>query len=146
MFLPYSGHVLLPTKTSRAFSQFPDNSLFIVFRFCGYIWWCLMYSIVYMLLVFFFDRVGAGSVRAVAAVGPTVRCPVIDDVGYQLVAAKRFTSFYLGRGVRERWCVAHPCLLVWENPPMVVVRVQGAPSTDGGDIKRRPLRSRSHDR
>jgi hypothetical protein len=93
-------------------------------------WWCLVvYSIVpvYMLLVFFFDRAGAGSVRAVAAVGPTVRCPVIDDVGYQLVAAKRFSLFYLGRGVRERWCVAHPCPLVWENPPWVVVRVQGAP-------------------
>ena len=54
-FLPYSGpRVLLPTKTSWAFSQFPDNSLFIVFRCCGYIWWCLVvYSIVYMLLVFF---------------------------------------------------------------------------------------------
>src|SRR6266851_5378125 len=54
MFLPYSGHVLLPTKTLWAFSQFPDNSLFIVFHCCGYIWWCLVvYSIVYMLLVFF---------------------------------------------------------------------------------------------
>src|SRR6266851_1353149 len=38
-------------------------------------------------------------------------------VGYQLVVAIRFSSFYLGRGVRERWCVAHPCPLVWENPP-----------------------------
>jgi hypothetical protein len=78
---------------------------------CSYIWWCLVVG------CFFFDRVGARSVRAVAAVGSTVRCPVIDDVGYQVVAANRFSSFYLGRGVRERWCVAHPCLLVWENPP-----------------------------
>jgi hypothetical protein len=94
----YLTVVPLPTKTSRAFSQFLDNSLFIVFRCCGYIWWCLvMYSIVYMLLGFFFDCAGAGSVRA--PVGPTVHCPVIDDVGYQLVAAKKLNSFYLGRGV-----------------------------------------------
>ena len=76
------------TKTSRAFSQFPDNSPLIVFPCCGaqstlrcdYIWWCLVAYSCYWL--FFFDRVGAGSVRADAAVGPTVRCPVIDDVGY----------------------------------------------------------------
>jgi hypothetical protein len=30
-----------------------------------------------------------------------------------------------GRHVQEQ-CVAHPCV-VWENPPMVVVRVQGPP-------------------
>ena len=60
---------------------------------CSYIWWWLVVG------CFFFDRVGARSVRAVAAVGSTVRCPVIDDVGYQVVAANRFGSFYLGRGV-----------------------------------------------
>jgi hypothetical protein len=74
-FLPYSGpRVLLPTKTSRTFSQFPDNSLFIVFRCCGYIWWCLVvYSIVYMLLVVFFLTVRVRAVlrAAVAAVGLT---------------------------------------------------------------------------
>ena len=46
-----------------------------------------------MLLVCFFDRAGAGSVRAVAAVGPMCNCPVIDDVGYQLVAAKGLVRF-----------------------------------------------------
>jgi hypothetical protein len=54
-----------------------------------------------MLLVFFFDRAGAGSVRAVAAVGPTVRCPVIDDVGYQLVAAKRGSVCFIWAVVSE---------------------------------------------
>jgi hypothetical protein len=34
----------------------------------------------------------------------------------QLVAAIRLSLFCLGRGVRERWCVAHPSL-VWENSP-----------------------------
>jgi hypothetical protein len=75
-----------------------------------------------MLLVFFFDRAGAGGCRQSAPSPLWAHCalsstPVIDDVGHQLVAAKRFGSFYLGRGIRERWCVAHPCLLVWENPP-----------------------------
>ena|SRR6266851_5780880 len=62
-YLTSGPHILLPTKTSRAFTQFPDNSLFIVFPCCGaqstlrcgHIWWCLVaYSIVYMLLGAFF--------------------------------------------------------------------------------------------
>jgi len=36
--------------------------------------------------------------------------------GLQLLTANKFSLFCLGRGVREQWCVAHPCL-VWENPP-----------------------------
>ena len=36
--------------------------------------------------------------------------------GMQLLTAKKFSLFHLGRGFRERWYVAHPCL-VWENPP-----------------------------
>ena len=36
--------------------------------------------------------------------------------GPQSLAAIRFSLFYWSPGVRQRWCVAHPCL-VWENPP-----------------------------
>jgi hypothetical protein len=81
----------------------------------GYIWWCLVvYSIMYTWLVFFFFFLSVrvcGQLRTVNDVGPTVHCPVIDGMvcGLQLVAAIRFSLFYLGRGVRERWCVAHPC-------------------------------------
>ncbi len=38
------------------------------------------------MLGFFFERVGAGSLRAVTAVGPTVRCPVIDGTTLHLGA------------------------------------------------------------
>jgi hypothetical protein len=44
--------------------------------------------------------------------GLVIRMPLVD--GLQLVAAIRLFSICLGRGVRERWCVAHPSL-VWEN-------------------------------
>src|SRR5216683_2946540 len=46
--------------------------------------------------------------------------------GPQLLAAIRFILFYLGRGVRERWCVAHPCL-VWENLPWWWFEFKGRP-------------------
>ena len=98
----YSGpYVLLSTKTLWGISQFLDNLLFIVFHYYGYIWWCLvLYSIIYMLLgVFFFNVQVAGSVHAITAVGPTVHCLVIDDIGYQIVPAKRFSLFNLSYGV-----------------------------------------------
>ena len=89
-FLPHSGpRVLLPTKTSQAFSQFPDSSPSIVFpvslmawgsvchvvTIFGSVWWCTALCTCWY---FVFERAGAGSLRAVTAVGPTVRCPVID--------------------------------------------------------------------
>ena len=60
----------------------------------------MVYSIVYMLLGFFFFNVQvAGSVHAITAVGPTMHCLVIDDIGYQIVPAKRFSLFNLSYGV-----------------------------------------------
>jgi len=38
------------------------------------------------MLVFFFERAGAGSLRAVTAMGPTVRCPVTDGTTLHLGA------------------------------------------------------------
>ncbi len=60
--VPHEVHrVLLPTKTSQAFSQFPvfpyvfnSGAQSVYLPRCGYIWWCLvLYRIVYLLLVFF---------------------------------------------------------------------------------------------
>ncbi len=111
--VPYGIHrVLLPTKTSQAFSQFPDGSSFIVFPYvfngvglspvlprCGYIWWCLVvYSIVYMLLGgFFFERTGG------------------------------------------RW---DRCLLVWENPPWWWYSSRGPPMGCGVLHMRQQVRGR----
>jgi hypothetical protein len=68
-------------------------------------------------------------------VGPTVRCSVIDGVvcGLQLAAAIRFSSFYLGRGVRERWC---------RSPLPTGV---GKPAHGGGTSSRGPSRSGDED-
>ena len=38
----------------------------------------------------------------------------------------RLSLFCLGHGVRERWCVAHPCL-VWENSPWWWFEFKGVP-------------------
>jgi len=65
---------------------------------------------------------GVSSVSSRMWVG--LHMPLVD--GSQLLAASRLSLFCLGCGVRERWCVAHPCL-VWENSPWWWFEFKGPP-------------------
>jgi len=45
----------------------------------------------------------------------------------QLLTANKSSLIHWGHGVREWWCIAHPCL-VWENPPCWWYKFKGPPS------------------
>jgi len=94
----------------------------------GGVWWCIALCTHGPDWFFFFFL--SVQVHTVADVGSTVRCPVINGMvcRLQLVASIRFSSFYLGRGVRERWCIAHPCPLVWETRPWWWTSSRGPPT------------------
>ncbi len=49
--------------------------------------------------------------------------------GLQLLTANKFSLFHWGCGVREQWCIAHPCL-VWENLPCGGMSSRGPLMTD----------------